>query len=121
MEFGYARTSIKKQELQTQLDELSRYEIDKIVTEKASGKKSDRKELNILLGKLRSGDTLGRTMYELVDLLNEFNEKNLISSPLKMGLIHLKMGLIHRLLWGDFSFISLGHYGDGTLSHRRTC
>ena len=58
MIFGYARVSTKKQNLDMQLDELNRYGCEEIVTEKESGAKKDRKELQLLLGKLRKGDTL---------------------------------------------------------------
>lgn len=85
MKFGYARTSTKKQSLDSQLDALERYGCDEIIMEQQSGAKTERKELNTLLGKLRKGDTLvvykldrlGRTMKQLVDLVSIFNEKDI--------------------------------------------
>ncbi|WP_230876705.1 recombinase family protein [Bacillus sp. SRB1LM] len=93
MIFGYARVSTKHQSLDMQLDELNRYGCDDIVSEKESGAKKDRKELQLLLGKLRKGDTLvvykldrlGRTMHQLVNLLQEFNEKEINFVSIKDG------------------------------------
>ncbi|EPF08277.1 hypothetical protein ICA_05777 [Bacillus cereus BAG1O-3] len=94
MIFGYARVSTKKQSLDMQLDELKRYGCEEIITEKESGAKKDRKELQLLLGKLRKDDTLvvykldrlGRTMHQLVNLLQEFNEKSIHFVSIKDGI-----------------------------------
>jgi DNA invertase Pin-like site-specific DNA recombinase len=94
MKFGYARTSTKKQSLASQLDALNNYGCDEIITEQESGAKTDRKELNSLLEKLRKGDTLvvykldrlGRTMKQLVDLLTIFNEKGIEFVSIKDGI-----------------------------------
>ena len=58
------------------------YEIFK---EKISGAKDDRSELNLLISKLRKGDTicvvrldrLGRRMTKLIELINDFKVKNI--------------------------------------------
>ncbi|WP_342720116.1 recombinase family protein (plasmid) [Bacillus paramycoides] len=94
MIFGYARVSTKKQNLDMQLDELKRYGCEEIITEKESGAKKDRKELQLLLSKLRKDDTLvvykldrlGRTMHQLVNLLQEFNEKGIHFVSIKDGI-----------------------------------
>ncbi|MDA1657888.1 recombinase family protein [Bacillus cereus group sp. TH150LC] len=94
MIFGYARVSTKKQSLDMQLDELKRYGCEEIITEKESGAKKDRKELHLLLSKLRKDDTLvvykldrlGRTMHQLVNLLQEFNEKGIHFVSIKDGI-----------------------------------
>ncbi|MEB9381672.1 recombinase family protein [Bacillus cereus] len=94
MIFGYARVSTKKQSLDMQLDELKRYGCEEIITEKESGTKKDRKELQLLLSKLRKDDTLvvykldrlGRTMHQLVNLLQEFNEKSIHFVSIKDGI-----------------------------------
>ncbi len=94
MIFGYARVSTKKQSLDMQLDELKRFGCEEIVTEKESGAKKDRVELQSLLGKLRKGgtlvvyklDRLGRTMHQLVNLLQEFNEKGIHFVSIKDGI-----------------------------------
>ncbi|MGU3355398.1 recombinase family protein [Bacillus sp. M5A3_1b] len=94
MIFGYARVSTKHQSLDMQLDELNKFGCEEIVTEKESGAKKDRKELQLLLGKLRKGDTLvvykldrlGRTMHQLVNLLQEFNENDINFVSIKDGI-----------------------------------
>lgn len=109
MIFGYARVSTKHQSLDMQLDELNRYGCDEIATEKESGAKKDRKELQLLLGKLRKGDTLvvfkldrlGRTMHQLVNLLQEFNEKGI-------NFVSIKDGIDTSTTMGKFLFHIFG-------------
>ncbi|MEB9630896.1 MULTISPECIES: recombinase family protein [Bacillus cereus group] len=109
MIFGYARVSTKHQSLDMQLDELNRYGCDDIVSEKESGAKKDRKELQLLLGKLRKGDTLvvykldrlGRTMHQLVNLLQEFNEKGI-------NFVSIKDGIDTSTTMGKFLFHIFG-------------
>lgn len=109
MIFGYARVSTKHQSLDMQLDELNRYGCDEIVSEKESGAKKDRKELQLLLGKLRKGDTLvvykldrlGRTMHQLVNLLQEFNEKGI-------NFVSIKDGIDTSTTMGKFLFHIFG-------------
>ena len=80
--YGYARVSTRQQELARQLDLLEKYECNEILTEKMSGTKSDRPELNRLKDKLRPGDSivvesfsrLGRSTKDLIDLVNYFEE-----------------------------------------------
>jgi len=83
MKFGYARVSKNDQSLEIQIQKLKAVGCDEIFQEKVSGVKEDRKELNLLISKLRPGDTvcvvrldrLGRRMLKLVTLINEFKEK----------------------------------------------
>lgn len=83
MKFGYARVSKNDQSLDIQIQKLKSVGCDEIFQEKVSGVKEDRKELNLLINKLRPGDTvcvvrldrLGRRMLKLVTLINEFKEK----------------------------------------------
>lgn len=83
MKFGYARVSKNDQSLDIQIQKLKSVGCDEIFQEKVSGVKEDRKELNLLISKLRPGDTvcvvrldrLGRRMLKLVTLINEFKEK----------------------------------------------
>ncbi|MCQ6343199.1 recombinase family protein [Bacillus cereus] len=94
MIFGYARVSTKNQNVDMQWDELKQFGCEEIVTEKESGTKKDRIELQSLLGKLRKGDTLvvykldrlGRTMHQLVNLLQEFHEKGIHFVSMKDGI-----------------------------------
>jgi len=85
MKFGYARISSKRQKLFLQVDAFKEYGVDKIITDKITGAKISRKGLDELLIKLRKGDTLvvwkldrlGRTMFQLVNLLNDFKEREI--------------------------------------------
>lgn len=56
--FGYARVSSKEQSLDRQIEELKKYKVDEIITDKASGKGFTRTGLEDLHFKLRKGDTL---------------------------------------------------------------
>ncbi|MGQ0516184.1 recombinase family protein, partial [Bacillus sp. D-CC] len=70
------------------------FSYDFFTTEKESGAKKDRKELQMLLNKLRKDDTLvvykldrlGRNMHQLVNLLQEFNEKGIHFVSIKDGI-----------------------------------
>jgi DNA invertase Pin-like site-specific DNA recombinase len=55
---GYARVSTQDQKQDLQTDALTAAGCEKIFTEKASGAKSDRPELNAALDYIRAGDTL---------------------------------------------------------------
>lgn len=59
MKIGYARVSTKKQDLNRQIEELTKYGCKKIFKEKVSGKnREDRQEFNKALAFLREGDEL---------------------------------------------------------------
>jgi DNA invertase Pin-like site-specific DNA recombinase len=83
MKFGYARVSTAEQNLDIQVKKLKEAGCDEIYQEKASGANDERKQLNLLISKLRKGDIvcavrldrLGRRMIKLVSLINEFHEK----------------------------------------------
>lgn len=85
MVFGYARVSTDEQNLDLQIDALKKYKCDEIYEEKISTRKINRQQLTILLGKLRVGDTLvvwkldrlGRTVIQLLDLVEDFNSKGI--------------------------------------------
>lgn len=80
--YGYARVSTRKQDLSRQLDLLNSYNCNEILTEKITGTKSSRPELDRLKDKLRPGDIvvvesfsrLGRSTKDLIDLVNYFEE-----------------------------------------------
>ena len=82
---GYARVSTDDQDLTLQIDSLTSLGInpDDIFTEKISGAKTDRPELNACLAKLQQGDTLvvwrldrlGRSMHHLVELIEELRNR----------------------------------------------
>ncbi|OIN83716.1 recombinase family protein [Francisella sp. TX07-6608] len=83
MNFGYARVSKEQQSLDVQIQKLKEAGCEEIFSEKASGAKDDRKQLQELLNKLRAGDTvcvvrldrLGRRMIKLASLINELHKK----------------------------------------------
>lgn len=58
MTFGYARVSTDDQSLDRQIDALNSYGVDELLTEKMTGTKRNRPELDRLLDKLRNGDTV---------------------------------------------------------------
>lgn len=82
--YGYARVSTHKQDLSRQLDLLKKYNYNEILTEKITGTKSSRPELDRLKDKLRPGDVvvvesfsrLGRSTKDLIDLVNYFEEND---------------------------------------------
>lgn len=81
--YGYARVSTVHQELNRQLDMLKSYNCTEILTEKISGVKADRPELNRLKDKVRVGDSiviesfsrLGRSTKDLIELVEYFEDK----------------------------------------------
>lgn len=82
MIYGYARVSSRNQNLNLQIKSLNEYGCEKIYKEKISGLESKRKQFEILQSILKNGDTLvvwkldrlGRSMFELVEII--FNLKN---------------------------------------------
>lgn len=85
MQLAYARVSTQDQTLDLQIDALKQAGCDRIYQEHASGAKTDRPELNKLLDNLRAGDTLvvwrldrlGRTLKQLIELINDLNTKGI--------------------------------------------
>lgn len=91
MKFGYARVSTQDQELARQIDALGKYGVDEIFTEKMTGTKANRPELDKLKNKLRNGDTvvieslsrLGRSTKDLLALIDEWNKQGIKLVSLK--------------------------------------
>lgn len=83
MKYGYARVSTEAQSLDLQLDALEKVNCNKVYSEKVSGTKKERPQLKKLLSKLQSGDSvycykldrLGRSLKDLVDLMGQFEAK----------------------------------------------
>ena len=81
--YGYARVSTQQQDLIRQLDMLKQYSCTEILTEKISGVKADRPELNRLKDKVRPGDSiiiesfsrLGRSTRDLIELVEYFENR----------------------------------------------
>lgn len=78
---GYARVSSRDQNEARQIEALG--EVDRLYVEKASGKNTDRQELESLIGYVRDGDTvlvkspdrLARSTKDLLTLMERFREK----------------------------------------------
>ncbi len=83
MKIGYVRVSTRDQNLELQLDALTRAGCDVIYQEKASGALATRVELEKLLLTLRQGDTLyiykldrlGRSLKHLLDLVADLQRR----------------------------------------------
>lgn len=83
MKIGYARVSTKEQNLSLQMDALEKEGCKEIFQEKISGAKADRPELRKMIDQLRAGDIIvtwkldrmGRSLRDLVNLMNEIQEK----------------------------------------------
>ncbi len=82
---GYARVSTDDQNLYLQRDALARSVCDVIYEETASGKSSERKELDHCRKALRSGDTLvvwrldrlGRSLSDLVKIISDLEQQSI--------------------------------------------
>lgn len=97
----YARVSTEDQMLQTQIDNCTKYCKSKewdydVFAEKVSGGKESRTELDRLLQRMRAGeyqgivvwklDRLGRSLRHLLQLLEEFRNKDVTLAVTTMGL-----------------------------------
>lgn len=82
---GYARVSTRDQSLDSQIDTLKDYGCERIFSEKVSGRKYKRTELDKCLEYLREGDTLviykldrlGRTTKQLIELSQWLEENHI--------------------------------------------
>ncbi len=89
--FGYARVSTESQNLDRQIDTLTKYGCDIIYSEKMTGTKKDRPELNKMLDRMTEGDTvvivalsrLGRSTKDLIELTETFQNKGVQLVSLK--------------------------------------
>lgn len=89
--YGYARVSTQHQELNRQIDLLEQQNCNEILTEKMTGTKVSRPQLDRLKDKLRPGDTvvvesfsrLGRSTKDLIELVNYFEEHDVKLVSLK--------------------------------------
>ncbi len=83
MKIGYARVSTQDQDLSLQLDALKVADCGKVYKEKMTGSTRERPELQKMLDQLRGGDIvviwkldrLARSLKDLVNLVNEIQEK----------------------------------------------
>ena len=85
MLIGYARVSTQDQNLDLQVDALTKADCEKIFDDKISGSRSERPGLAKALEMLRDGDTLvvwkldrlGRSVKNLVDLVGELQKQGI--------------------------------------------
>lgn len=85
MIIGYARISTSDQNFGLQLDALKKAGCEKVFMETVSGDKSEKKELEEALKRLRRGDTLmvwrldrlGRSLKALIELANSLKEEGI--------------------------------------------
>src|SRR6266700_475646 len=82
---GYGRVSKQEQHLELQLDKLREKGCSKLFTDKISGAKVEREQLNAALAYLRQGDTLvvwkldrlGRSLRHLIDTVMELQKRGI--------------------------------------------
>jgi DNA invertase Pin-like site-specific DNA recombinase len=113
MIFGYARVSTQDQNLETQIAALEKYGCDKIYYEKLSGKIKNRPELDKCLDIMREGDTLviykldrlGRTLRNLVNLVNDLSER-------KIKFVSISDGIDVKTIMGKALFQMCGVFAE---------
>ncbi|OZU89077.1 resolvase [Virgibacillus indicus] len=94
MIYGYARVSTKDQNLGTQIEQLTKFGVDEIVEEKISGVSKQKQQLDELLSKISTGDTLvvtrmdrlGRNTVQLLQLVEQLREQNIHFVILNLGI-----------------------------------
>lgn len=85
MKIGYARVSTQEQNLDLQLDALTAHGCEKIYQEHASGKNTERPELESCLKALRAGDLLcvnkldrlGRNLADLIRIVSDLEKQGI--------------------------------------------
>jgi DNA invertase Pin-like site-specific DNA recombinase len=90
MIYGYARVSTEEQNLDLQIDALTKYGCEKIITEKVTGKTTGN-ELRLLLKSIKTGDSivvwkldrLGRRASNLIQLIEDFDKQGITFISLK--------------------------------------
>lgn len=86
MDFGYIRVSTSKQNLGRQTEEMSKLKLDKVYSDKLSGKSTNRPELQKMMETVRAGDTvtvlsidrLGRNGKDVLDIVTEIKNKGAV-------------------------------------------
>jgi len=109
MNIGYARVSTDKQNDVSQIDGLTQYGCLKIFKEKASAKSRERPELDKMLNTLRERDVvivqrldrLGRSLKDLIELLDVFKSKN-------VKFVSLNEGIDTTTAMGELAFHLIG-------------
>ncbi|MDI2586608.1 recombinase family protein [Psychrobacillus sp. NEAU-3TGS] len=95
MKYGYARVSTVSQELEGQLQALENENCDNIYSEKFTGTKADRPQLQEVLSLLKEGDTLvvtkldrlARNTVEGIEIVKDLFSKGVRVHVLNVGLL----------------------------------
>lgn len=103
MKYGYARISTVSQDLEGQLQILENEGYNKIYSEKFTGTKTDRPQLQELLSVLESGDTLTVTKLDRL-AINTKEGIEVVEKLFEKGVkVHvLNVGLIENTTMGNF-------------------
>lgn len=88
---GYARVSTEEQNLDRQIDAIKNYGVDLIYSEKMTGTKADRPQLNKMIAELNKGDTvviadltrISRSTKDLLDIIDKIKAKGAYIKSLK--------------------------------------
>ncbi|WP_256815837.1 recombinase family protein [Cytobacillus sp. Bac17] len=112
MVYGYARVSSTDQNLDTQIEQLTSYGVDMIISEKITGV-AENKQLDQLLQELEPHDTLvatrmdrlGRSTVQLLQLVEELSNKNIY-------LVILNLGIDTRTPTGKFFLTVMAGFGE---------
>lgn len=112
MIYGYARVSTEDQNLATQIDQLEKVKCDIIIEEKISGV-APNKKIDELIKNMQSEDTLivtrmdrlGRNTVQLLQLVEELNERNI-------DLVILDMGIDTRTPTGKFFLTVMSGFSE---------
>ena len=106
--FGYARVSTSQQSLDIQVKALKEAGVDesRIITDKASGKDTDRKGLDELRIKVEKGDEilvtkfdrLGRDTADMLTLIKEFKAKNVKVRFIQEGTLSETDGIASEMI-----------------------
>ncbi|MCM3541140.1 recombinase family protein [Priestia endophytica] len=111
MKVGYARVSTGLQNLNLQEDHLKNANCEKIFVDKVSGVKKKREGLQAALEFVRPGDTLvvwrldrlGRNMQELIQIVNDLNEKGISFHSLQENITMDKKNSTGQLMFHLFA------------------
>jgi len=84
MRIGYVRVSTNEQKTERQETRLKSLDVEKMFTDKASGKNTDRPELKKMMNYIREGDTVivesisrfARSTRDLLELMSSLDEKD---------------------------------------------
>ena len=94
MIYGYARVSTQDQNLDSQIEKLKIYGVNDFVQEKISGVSKEKKQLDELISRLSTGDTLvvtrmdrlGRNTVQMLQLVDLLQERNIHFVILNLGI-----------------------------------